>query len=410
MVAVGLDISDYSIEMLALNAERHVLAYERRVLAEGIIINGTIQKKEILKDIVSALLALVQKFRTRNTQFSLAVNVPESRIFLHTLEADARLAGTELEEYLRDEAAKIVPLEKSDLIGSFAIVQSSSAANRILYAVTNKDCIREIQGLFEELGVPAPILDLETAALARALLPPGPLAKAAALVDGGAEITAISIIETPPLAVFSAIHPEGGSHLTHAIKDALHISFEEAEKMKHAFGLSRDTAKKADASVVDSVSSLTRAHVERILQSIEEAVRMHEAGEIIIAGGLALLPGVIPFASGYLKRLVTPGNPLRNIMQSEVLGKERPSLLYATVIGLALRALGYGDAAIDMAHTPMLTRQHESAAQKSVPWKQILFITAAAALFATAAYMLFSAWRAHTAADYMYEQNTYPQE
>lgn len=365
VVSLGIDISSYSVEMLALSPEKDVMAYERMVLDDGIIVNGVIQRERVFYTKLDALLAKIISRTGALQNARVTVNVPEQHTYVHYFNAPANLSGAHLVTYLRDEAAKIIPLETHDITGTYQILERGKTTQRVLFVATRKDITQGLLRALHAVGLDASTLDIESLALARSLLPASGMQEPMLVIDSGAETSAIHIFESCSFPVVSAAYPEGGVQNTKRIAEALQVSFDEAEKLKLAFGLAKaplpsmETAlqeEKESSAIPKEVSLILHDFFQHLFADAQKIIGFYEAerkkrvSAVILAGGTALLPHIVPYSTAYIGRPVRIGNPLMSIRKSEILGKEKPSIIYATVIGLALRGSDSSLPSVDLTH------------------------------------------------------------
>lgn len=372
-LVLGIDISSYSIEAMVLTNERDVVAYERALLEEGIIQNGNIQKKDVLQAKLDQVLAKLYA-RAKNVRGArTVVNIPDQQTYTHYFDVPVNLSGTDLTVYLRKEAGTVIPLEAEDMTASYIVVGSanrSQTTKRVLFAGTKKEVTRSILEVLHAVGVDSPILDLESIALMRSLLP-AHSPDAVLILDGGSEASTMHIFEGYSLPIISVACPAGGVQATRRIAEHTGLSFEEAEKIKCVFGLLKapHSAEEPNRSLPDSsrtentkddvareVSLILHDWYQLVISDAQKTIAFYETNfgkrisGIILAGGAALLPGVASYLTAWMGRPVRVGNPLLHLRNVEILGKDKPSLMYTTVVGLALRGVDSLAVGVDFIH------------------------------------------------------------
>ncbi|MCK5027464.1 MAG: pilus assembly protein PilM, partial [Candidatus Pacebacteria bacterium] len=130
--------------------------------------------------------------------------------------------------------------------------------------------------------------------------------------------------------------PYGGDHMTQEIMRKQHLTYPEAENLKRIHGFDTSRGK-------NDITSGLKKHFEKNIKDIKKALSYYEKQtggkirKIILAGGGSLLPDIDTF---FLKELGIPTvrkNPLFYVRRPYYIDEEH-SILYANVIGLALRA------------------------------------------------------------------------
>src|SRR3954452_16750233 len=198
---------------------------------------------------------------------------------------------------------------------------------------------------------------LEQLAAAEATLTEDDKEYGAALVDIGAETTGLIIYQRGAVQ-HTAVFALGGSHFTNDIAFGLRTPIPEAEKIKRtvgcAYSSSLNEMQRGELVEVPSVGGRAPRQLSRqilcdILQPRAEEVLMHVADEIkesgwerqlssgvVVAGGGALLDGMVEVAEQVFDAPVRPGFPERDRFGGLV--KDIQSPAWAAAAGLALVA------------------------------------------------------------------------
>jgi len=207
----------------------------------------------------------------------------------------------------------------------------------VLCAGTPKAVADEYRAAAERAGFKPAVLDLETASLGRALLDPDAVAQtSSAIMDIGARTTTVSIFDEERVLRLSIIISVGGEEFTRAVALGLSLREEEAEEQKKKFGFGKGAKK-------NPVLPILSQEFQDVVQEVKEFIGYYEkktgkrVGEIVLAGGSALLPSVDAFLAGQIGRDVRIGNPFARLAGGKNAGKEDRPVLFANVIGLALR-------------------------------------------------------------------------
>jgi len=136
-----------------------------------------------------------------------------------------------------------------------------------------------------------------------------------------------------------------GNYFTQAIAKKLTISEEEANKIKEEAGFEREP-----------VSSILKECSLTLIKEIKDTLKYYQSRfgnrveKIILAGGSALLPGIKEYFQKHFEEKVEIGQPLQNIQKTSPLFDSRKAILFANVIGLALRGIekNFIDAGINL--------------------------------------------------------------
>lgn len=337
---IGLDISDHSIEVLHLSFAREVLAYGRIVLEDGIVREGNIlDKKKLALKLRDALrgtkpLALYPL----RYQLDVIFGLPSSRTFIDVFTMPRNVTGAELQKKVVEVARGVIPFDTREVYWDFEVIGPGDAAMQtVLYAAVPKTVVSDYLDVLAQLPLIPIVCDVEIANLGRAVVKvdTGPTM----VVDIGAGGTTAGIFGRSGALELSISIPLGGSHFTKAITEGLKIDRDEAEKAKRLFGL--------DSSKADNiVFSLLRPAIEKLIKEFAAAIAHYENSsrekvqEIILVGGSALLPKLVEYVGGSLRRRTKIGDPLRGILKSELLDNAGHPVFFTNVIGLCRRDPG----------------------------------------------------------------------
>jgi len=343
----GLDISDYSIEILQLNSRKEVLAFHRTTLQKGIIVDGIIIKK---KELTAKLKNVLQAFR-KSSKFpkqltnEVILSMPESRTLIHVFDMDKSVSKKDLSAAVDQEANGIIPMAKKQIYSDYqAIKNIENQGYSVLYAAISKEIADEYLETVRLAGFSPQALDIESASLARALLTPNTAAKKInseanrIIMDIGARTTNISVFNQAGNLCLSVTIPIAGIHFTKSISADLNISEEEAEIQKCQSGLRKEGKTNNAYPTLDKIFGDIIIETKKIIDFYE-----NKSGsvieELVLAGGSSLLPELAPYLEEKLKKKIIPGDPLINIKTNKInIFKDNP-ILFANVIGLSLRGI-----------------------------------------------------------------------
>jgi type IV pilus assembly protein PilM len=319
----GIDISDFSIEILQLNSRKKPMAFGRIVIEEGIVRDGFVLKKEELKKKIEKV---VSKSRVRGNKVILSL--PESKVFTSLFSIPGEIKGDRLKEAIENEARKTIPIESSKIYWDWQVVFTDPKSNQqlILYVGTLKEIIDDYLDIFKDLGIEIIAFELDSVALARALLVKNKPRNGVLIMDIGARVTDISIFDKDIILKDSNVVSVGGDYLTKILAEKLKISEEKAERAKRKFGVDGENEK---------VSKILKEELEPVIERTNKSVSYYR-GKLdgaFLAGGSAQIPGL----SSYFASKI---NLNTSIGVSPLLAQiKEGSVLFNTVAGLALRGI-----------------------------------------------------------------------
>ena len=345
--AIGLDISDYSIEALELErkiGKPRLGAYSRVELEKGIVEDGKILNKEKLKEKIKELLQNTVPRRITTNQVTLSL--PESKTFFHIFKFPINLSSKELTDVVENEALKTIPLDPESYYSDFQVVSRTKDIQEILYVGTSREIVEEYLGVLREAGLKPSVLDIESGSLARTFENEMIEDGGVLIADIGGRITVLTVYDEGSIR-FSATIPIAGNHFTQAISEKLGISIEKAEELKKKCGLDPE---KKEGKVMLVLQNI----LQDILGEIKKSINFYEEKsgrkikKILLCGGSSFLPQLPSYINSNfgIETLVPDpweGIDVEELFKREDLGEIIETKLhpvyFATVIGLAKRGL-----------------------------------------------------------------------
>lgn len=384
--AIGVDISDVSVELLELNRGAMggitVHALSRAELSPGTVQNGEILDPNRLQTILAETFAAAQPrpFRTRNA----IVALPETRVLLRAFEFPHALTEEQVRRAIPFEAEGALPLTLDEITYDIHFHRSRVATHHVLFAGAPRRIVDAYLAVLHGAGLHPVALDVESAALARSIV--GAREDPILVVDIGGRATVISVVEREMVHTTVTLSVAGDVFTEH-VAQALRISPDEAEMRKRQEGMTTATPPVREA-LADAQKP--------IIQEIQRTLQYHKTHtgrtvrELYLAGGSAQLPGIVEYLAENVGLKVQVGDPwaTRAIrFPSAVPEPSRTRMTeargaLATVVGLALRGVS-GDAAADG-----LNLLPSPARERYVGWRARLIASTLAAVVAATVLVL----------------------
>lgn len=360
--AFGLDISDLSLKIVKLKRKGKFLnlaSFGEEEIKPGIIKEGEIKDEEKLAEIIKSAIKKVKGEKIK-TKYVIA-SLPEEKAFLQVIQMP-RLSEEDLKSAIIYEAENYIPLPIEEVYLDFQIVPpvyNHLDHFDVLIAALPKKIINSYCSCLKLAGLQPLAFEIESQAIARALIKDEKTTQPVLLIDLGATRTSFIIFSGYSLRFTSSI-PISGQIFTQIISKNLGINMKEAERLKIKFGLGKKIILKMEdkklkkikergeifealiPALIDLVQQIKR-HLEYYkTHSSHEHLSQNGKGvsKILLCGGGANLKGLPEFLSLETNLSVELGNPLINILPEK---KEFPnlsfeeSLRYTTALGLALR-------------------------------------------------------------------------
>ncbi len=252
----------------------------------------------------------------------------------------------ELAESIQWEAEQHIPFAIEDVNLDYEILRSAPGAVEmdVLLVAVKKEVISEYLTVASSAGLNVVIVDVDAFAVANAYEAAyeSSTDQVVALLHVGAAVTTVSILRGGIL-VFTRDSVLGGNRYNESIQKMLGVSYEQAESLKlggHVEGYSGADSQPA----VDLVNAELAGDVRRSIDFFRSATPSGMIHRMLVSGGVARLPGFIPYLSEALDLPVEIANPLRHVkadpkrFDPEYLEHIAPQL--SVGVGLALREAG----------------------------------------------------------------------
>lgn len=382
--AIGVDISDVSVEMLELTrgvgGKLSVSA-----LSHADLPPNTVRDGEIL-DPAGLGLLLRKTFNARSRLFrarAAIVSLPESKVYLHAFEFPKQLGEEELRRAIPFEAEGVLPLTLDEVYYDVLFHRSRLDTQHVLFAAAPRRIVDGYLTALHDGGLVPIAFDVESAALARSIV--GERSDPVLVADIGGRATVISVVERE--AVHSAVTISvAGDAFTESIAATLRIPPEEAEARKRREGLTGGAGEALTKALADVLVPL--------IQELRRTAQYHEmhtgrtARELLLAGGSAQLPGIVEHLASETGLTVRIGDPwaTRDVQVPEhVPAIDRARLAetrgaFATVVGLALRGVTGEPAAAGINLLPASAKRPYLAWRGALASSALAVVTAAVTL------------------------------
>jgi len=362
--AFGLDISDLSLKIVKLKKRGKTFdlaSFGEEKIRPGIIKEGEIKDEDELAEIIKEALPKVKGEKIK-TKYVIA-SLPEEKAFLQVIPMP-KMTEEDLKSAVIYEAENYIPLPIEEVYFDSQIVlpvHNHLDHFDVLIAALPKKTVNPYFSSLKKAGLEPWALEIESQAIARALIKDEVSPSPVLLIDLGQTRTSFIIFSGYSLRFTSSIPVSAGS-FTEIISKVLKISSVEAERLKIKYGLEEsikleikveksETRKKRGEifeALIPALVDLTQ-QIKRYLEYYQTHAS-HEhlppdgkgVSKILLCGGGANLKGLPELLSLELRIPTELGNPWINILAEGKKVSKLPfekSLSYTTAIGLALRGI-----------------------------------------------------------------------
>lgn len=338
---LGIDISSTSIKILQLTAVGNSYRLENyviRSLPANSVVEKNISDIDAVGDVIGAAVSILKP-----SVKDAAVAVAGSAVITKTIEMNAALTDSEMENQIVVEADQYIPYPLDEVSIDFER-QSLSERNPELVEVLLAACRREnVDSRVTALelgGLTAKVVDIEAYAIERAytLLAEqigSDEEQTVAIVDIGSMMTTLNVI-LQGKTIYTREQMFGGNALSEEVQRRFGLSAVEAETAMKRGGLPEEYEFEILAPFKETVVQ----QVSQTLQFFFSSSHYNEVDHILLAGGVAAIDGLADLVQESLSTPVSIANPFEGLqvgskVNETMLKNDAPSLLIAC--GLAMR-------------------------------------------------------------------------
>lgn len=338
MSLLGLDIGTHNIKLVELSKDAQGIT----LLAAGSMPTPPKTASSNLEVDQHALAHVIGELiqGTGAKSRDAIVSLPEAQVFTRVIEMPV-LSDQELASAIKWESEQYIPLPLDQVNMDFTVLsdgkESGSGKMKILLVAAPKALTDRYMQLMELAELNPIAAETEIIAISRALVRSVPTVANVMVVSLGAQTTDIAILRRGILA-FTRSLSAGGDALTRALSESLDFTVLQAESYKKTYGLEKHVLEGKIFAVVKPVMETIVSEIKRAVGFFEEQYKNEHISVMLVSGGNAKLPGLIPYLAEQTGIEVQQGNPwigIRKDPRFAVLDAE--GTLFAVAIGLALR-------------------------------------------------------------------------
>jgi type IV pilus assembly protein PilM len=343
---VGLDISTSGVRLVELadagKGELRLERYASEPLPRGSVVDGNIENIEAVSD---AVLRVWKKSGTKARH--VALGMPPAAVITKKIILPAGLAEDQLEVQVESEASQYIPFPLDEVSLDFDVIgaaPNSPDDMEVMLAAARREKVEDRVAIAEAAGLSATIMDIESyaarAALHRATgdAPGAGPDQIVALFQIGGQATHISVLQNGE-PIYEREQRFGGHQLTQDIARAFGLTVEEAETRKK----SGDLPDNYRNDLLNPFLENAALEVTRAIQFFYTSTPYTRIDQIYLAGGCALLPGLLDIIASRTRIATSVVSPFKGMqlgasVREQQLRNEAPGYLVAC--GLALRRFG----------------------------------------------------------------------
>ena len=340
---IGLDISTSGVKLVELSdsgkGELRLECFASEPLPRGAVVDGNIENME---QVTEAVRRVWKKSGTRARH--VALGMPPASVITKKIILPGGMGEEELELQVETEASQYIPFALDEVSLDFDIIGvalHSPEDVEVLLAATRKEKVEDRVAVAEAAGLAPSVMDIESYAARAAIeritsqMPKGGQGQIIALFQIGAQVTHVSVLlDDQP--IYEREQPFGGHQLTQDIVRAYGLSYEDAEAKKK----NNDLPDGYGPEYLDPFLESAAVEVTRAIQFFFTSTPYTRIDQIFLAGGCAIIPGLVDLVANRTKISTTVVSPFQGMqlgsnVREKQLRSEAPAYLVAC--GLAMR-------------------------------------------------------------------------
>lgn len=340
---LGVDISSSAVKIVKLSSGGGSYKLDNYII-RPLPAKSVVEKNIVEVNAVGEAIASAISLMKPNTKDA-AIAVAGSAVITKTIEMNAALNDNELENQIIVEADQYIPYPLDEVAIDFER-QAISARSDDLVEVLLAACRREnvdSRVLALELGGLEPrVVDIEAYAIERAYsLIEQQLGsdhdQTTAIIDVGASMTTLNVM-LEGKTLYNREQMFGGDQLVDDIVRRFGLTKSEAELALKRGGLPEEF----EAELLLPFTNLAVEQITKTLQFFFSSSQYNDVDRIVLAGGVAALPGLAALVQEQLSTPASIANPFLDLeigakVNKTMLNNDAPALLIAT--GLAMRSV-----------------------------------------------------------------------
>lgn len=335
-MSVGLDIGSNSIKVVELekNSGRFVLKSLGVAAYSKFSIDGAKSEKDLLPvaDLIKKLFS-----ETRISSRSVFLSLPEKFVFVKVVDFPP-LTDQEVEAALKWQLDQYIPIPLEEAVVQHKIVEkkdTSPGGVKVLLVAAKTSNVEKYVSLAEMSGLKVLAVENELVSLSRLFGVADNYS--VVIVNFGLSSVNIGVAKNRNLYLSRSIQ-SGGDSLTRAIVQDLRVETNQAEEYKKAYGLLSD---QLEGKLLRAMKPVLLHIVDEIRKAIHyfESEDNSSVKQIVVCGGVAGMPGLLPYLTKEFNQEVLVGNPFADLSIPQEFGSQISDYahLYGVAVGLAER-------------------------------------------------------------------------
>ncbi len=340
MNAVGFDLGSYSLKLAEVSNEGNnhkVIRVKQFLHPFGVMLPSDTDQLKQLAGMIKKIF-VEQKFSTQNIRAALPESVVSTKIVSTPPLSDAELASAI--DWLAEQHIAI-PIE--DLKIEYEVLYRPDKMHkndnmRVMLIGVPKSVINAYMTLFEYMEIDPIALETQVLSILRSIYSES--MPTTLLMHIGASSTDFFIVHQGEV-VFVYSFANGGRLLTRSIERGLNIETKQAEEYKMQYGVDPQFLEGKLVTILQPVLQLFKTEMQKAMQFFTNQYGTQTVKRVLVSGGSAHLPGLIPHLAKQLNLECTIAHPF-SVFGSSATNVQLPNekeAAFTVATGLAIRGL-----------------------------------------------------------------------
>lgn len=280
-------------------------------------------------------------FSTQNV----AAALPESQVFTRVISVP-QMNPKELENAMKWEAEQYIPIPLEEVSLDYRIIEEKVVKGKdgrdlmdILLVAAPLTLTKKYLKIINDAGLKVVGLETEAMAAARSLVGLNSSSPTTMVVSLGAETTDISVVSEGNIRFTRSIST-GGEAFARAVSQELGLEMTQAEEYTKSYGLEESELEGKVMKAIKPVFDVVVSEIKRSFAYYASQRQDDPLRRIVLAGGIAGLPGILAYLAAAVDVEVQLGDPWRSVAIPSKFDREELEDLgpkFAVAVGLALK-------------------------------------------------------------------------
>ncbi len=337
MSSVGVDIGTYTLKLIELKKSGSKFSVVRAATIPNTIGRVLPSDPSEREKLITLLKSSFAEFHFPTTK--VRVGLPEAMVSTKIVQMPP-LSDAELASAIVWQAEQYIPIPASELQLEYQVLyrpdkKSLSDQMRVLLVGVTKQTIDQFSTMLFESDLELSGMETNMLALYRLIASERGL-PTTMVVHFGSSTTEMFVIHNGELA-FVYAYPNGGTVLSRSLEKSLGLDPTQAEAYKRTYGLDGTQLEGKVREAMQPVFKIFVTEMQKALQYFSGSHQGAQVSRILLTGGSASLPNIIPSIAETLPMEITLYSPFANLNMEkgvEIQPLDMPA--YAVAIGLAM--------------------------------------------------------------------------